>query len=150
MQTQFDPARICNSKSRRPGRYTKQELFHLGERVGFRFKKTHTIDHMCDALRRHHEERNRRETRNCLSRCNTELKPYQRNAVEFLNTHPALFLYHKMGAGKTLTAIAASQCFLDQNPTRNVVVICPAGLIDSFKNEMNEVNVIKMFVESSE
>ena len=138
MQTPFDPERICNSKSRRPGRYTKEELLNLGEGFGFRFKKTHTIDHMCDALRRHHEERNRQETRGCFSRCATNVKPYQRKAVEFLNTHPALFLYHKMGAGKTLTAIVASQCFLDQNPTRNVVVICPSSLIDSFKQEMNE------------
>ncbi len=138
MAEQFDPTRVCNSRSRQPGRYTKSELMNLGERYGFRFKKTDTIDKMCSELRRHYHQRNREETRNCMERCQTQLKPYQRRAIEYLNSHPSLFLFHKMGAGKTLTAIVASQCFLDQNPTRNVIVISPALLIENFKKEMNE------------
>ena len=131
----FDPSRICNSRSRDPSRYTKPELVLLGDRLGFKFKKTDTIDKMCHELSRFHRQRH--QTRTCIERCQIPLRPYQRRVVEYMNQHESLFLYHKMGTGKTMTAIVVSQCFLDEHPDRNVVVVSPSLLIDNFKKEMD-------------
>lgn len=45
-------------------------------------------------------------------------------------------VFHKVGSGKTLTAITVSQCYLDRFPTHRVLVVAPAGLINNFKDEM--------------
>jgi SNF2 family DNA or RNA helicase len=43
---------------------------------------------------------------------------------------------HSVGTGKTLTAVTASQCFLQKHPIAKVIVVTPVSLIDNFKKEM--------------
>ena len=47
-----------------------------------------------------------------------------------------LLVVHGTGTGKTLTAITASQCYLDKYPKHRVVVISPATLINNFTTQM--------------
>jgi superfamily II DNA or RNA helicase len=145
MNLEFDPNRICNSRSRTRGRYTKDELIELGKHLGFKFKRSDTLDKMCDELRRYTRQRNINYNANYIQRCHAELRPHQLKAIRYMENHNALFLFHKMGCGKTLTAIVISQQFLDRNPGRNVVVLCPSILIDNFKSEMeNNYKKIKL------
>lgn len=73
---------------------------------------------------------------NCIDRSLLSLKNVQVDAVEYINTHKSELVVHEMGLGKTLIAVTASQCYIDEYPNNKVVVISPAGLIDNFKNEM--------------
>lgn len=72
----------------------------------------------------------------CMERSKKHPHDYQTKIVEFMMKNRGLIVYHKVGSGKTLTAILVSQCFLDRNPYYKVIVITPAGLLDNFKKEM--------------
>lgn len=76
--------------------------------------------------------------KDCMSRYKVELAPHQRKVAEFLQRHRGVIAVHGLGTGKTLTAITSSQCFLDANPTKKVIVISPASLIANFKKGMEE------------
>jgi len=71
-----------------------------------------------------------------IRRSEKRLRDYQKNVVEYMKKHDRLLVFHKMGTGKTLTAVTVSQSYLDQFPTHRVIVISPATLIDNFKKEM--------------
>jgi len=73
---------------------------------------------------------------NCIRRSLKKLKDYQENVIRHFEKNNSLIVWHKMGSGKTLTAIAVSQCYLDKYPDHKVIVIAPSGLINNFKNEM--------------
>lgn len=72
----------------------------------------------------------------CLERSEKHPHNYQAKIVDYMMKHRGLIVYHKVGSGKTLTAILVSQCFLDRNPYYSVIVITPAGLLNNFKQEM--------------
>jgi len=72
----------------------------------------------------------------CLERGNRPPFGYQERVVRHLRNHRGLIAIHSLGSGKTLTALFASQCYLDEHPTHKVVVISPATLIENFKKEM--------------
>lgn len=72
----------------------------------------------------------------CLDRSKKEPHNHQKVIVNFMMKNRGLIVYHKVGSGKTLTAILVSQCFLDKFPYKNVIVITPAGLLENFKKEM--------------
>lgn len=72
----------------------------------------------------------------CISRSQKPLMPHQRAVVEWLNQHRGIIAVHQTGAGKTLAAVTASQCFLEQNPNGHVVVISPVTLLPNFQKEM--------------
>ena len=80
---------------------------------------------------------------NCVKRCHPKLRDYQMNVIRFMQSHDRLLVYHKMGTGKTLTAVATSQCYLDRNPTHKVIVITPASLSDNFRKGMMQYKYIK-------
>lgn len=65
------------------------------------------------------------------------LKPHQLQVLELLfrPTVHGVVAVHGLGTGKTLTAVAASDCFLRKNPDGYVVVVSPAQLRDSFLRE---------------
>ena len=74
----------------------------------------------------------------CISRSNVQLRPHQIRVVEFLRNHRGLIAAFDTGSGKTLTAIAASQCYLDENPEGRVLIVTPVSLQDNFKKEMEK------------
>jgi len=69
-----------------------------------------------------------------------ELKPHQTRIAKYLETHRGVVAAFDVGSGKTLTAIAASQCILDQAKKEGkkvkVLVITPKTLRENFKKEM--------------
>ena len=71
-----------------------------------------------------------------IKRSAKNLRDYQKNVVDYMKKHHRLLVFHKMGTGKTLTAVTVSQSYLDQYPSHKVIVISPATLIDNFKKEM--------------
>jgi SNF2 family DNA or RNA helicase len=74
----------------------------------------------------------------CILRSVLTLQPQQIKIIQYLQNHRGILIYHSVGSGKTLTAITASQCYLDQNPDRYVIVIAPASLIENFKTQMSD------------
>ena len=74
--------------------------------------------------------------KSAIKRSSKNLRDYQKNVVEYMKNHHRLLVFHKMGTGKTLTAVTASQSYLDHYPKHKVIVISPATLIDNFKKEM--------------
>jgi SNF2 family DNA or RNA helicase len=79
----------------------------------------------------------------CVKRSDKKIRDYQLNVVRFMQKNDRLLVYHKMGTGKTLTAVTTSQCYLDHNPDKKVIVITPASLTDNFKKAMMEYKYIK-------
>ena len=71
-----------------------------------------------------------------IKRSAKNLRDYQKKVVDYMKRNHRLLVFHKMGTGKTLTAVTVSQSYLDQFPTHKVIVISPATLIDNFKKEM--------------
>ena len=87
---------------------------------------------------------------NCIERSSKALRDHQKAVLQYMDKHRGLIVYHKVGSGKTLTAISVSQCYLDKNPTHRVMVIAPAGLIHNFKDEMTKSYVNLKFPERYE
>ena len=73
----------------------------------------------------------------CISRSKIPLKLHQKKVIKFISeeNNNSLLVVHFTGLGKTLSALVASQCYIDQFPNNNIVVISPASLIDNFKKE---------------
>ena len=78
---------------------------------------------------------------NCIDRSNLSLRASQKLVVKFLDSHPSLLVVHTTGLGKTLTAVTASQCFLDKHPQSGVVFVGPTSLLDNFKKELRQYGV---------
>jgi len=93
-------------------------------------------DFSLDELRKNLMKKNNIPT--CLQRSKKNPHDFQEKIVDFMMKNRGLIVYHKVGSGKTLTAILVSQCFLDKYPYKKVIVITPAGLLANFKKEMNE------------
>lgn len=74
--------------------------------------------------------------KDAVYRSSKNLRDYQKNVIDYMKKHHRLLVFHKMGTGKTLTAVTVSQSYLDQYPNHKVIVISPATLIDNFKKEM--------------
>ncbi len=78
------------------------------------------------------------EKSNCITRSKVPLRDYQIKAIQFINnpSQKSLLVVHGTGTGKTLTALTATQCYLDSFPKDKVLVISPASLTGNFAKEM--------------
>ena len=76
------------------------------------------------------------EIEDCIKRSKLPLRDAQIKVIQYMDTHDGLLVMHSTGTGKTLTAITASECYLDKNPDSKVVFIGPASLADNFRKEM--------------
>jgi len=74
--------------------------------------------------------------KDCISRSNLKLNPHQELLVRYLQDHRGAIAAHSVGSGKTLTAVAVSQCFLDEHPDWDVIVVTPTSLQENFKKEL--------------
>ena len=72
----------------------------------------------------------------CITRSKIPLHDYQKKVCQMLNKQRGVIAVHSVGTGKTLTAVTASQCFLQKHPLAKVIVVTPVSLIDNFKKEM--------------
>ena len=81
-----------------------------------------------------------KETRSAKQLCmpkNFALQPPQMFAAEYLKPGSKaknLLIYHKIGAGKTCTAIQIAERWKDK--PGKILVACPASLIENFKGEL--------------
>jgi hypothetical protein len=71
---------------------------------------------------------------------NIDLNSHQKSfIVNFINSYfRGGLLFHSVGAGKTLTAVAFSHYYLSLYPDRNVVIISPPTLLFNFVEAMME------------
>lgn len=72
----------------------------------------------------------------CIERSKRSPFQYQERVVEHFKKHRGLIAVHSLGSGKTMTAVLASQCYLDTHPQGKVLVVSPTSLISNFKKEM--------------
>ena len=77
----------------------------------------------------------------CVNSSLIPLKEWQKKVVNYMNENDALLVVHSTGLGKTLTSIAVSQCFLDEDENNSIIFVGPAGLISNFKNQMKKFGV---------
>ena len=73
---------------------------------------------------------------NCVERSGLELREHQKAVIKHFEKNRGLIAIHGVGTGKTLTAVTASQCFLDKYPKSKVIVVTPTSLQANFKKEM--------------
>ncbi len=74
----------------------------------------------------------------CVSRSKVSLGIHQKKVVNYINDpmNDSLLVVHHTGSGKTLSALVASQCYLDEYPNNTIIVISPASLMRNFEKEM--------------
>ena len=78
----------------------------------------------------------KKSTKDCIKRSKLPLRDLQIKVVQYMDNHDGLLVVHGTGAGKTLTAITVSQCYLDKNPKSKVVFVGPASLTSNFRKEL--------------
>lgn len=86
----------------------------------------------------HHKQEKMEHIGGCLERSKRIPFQYQQRVVQHFRTHRGLIAIHSLGSGKTMTAVLASQCFLDEHPDGKIVVISPTSLIANFKKELDQ------------
>ena len=81
----------------------------------------------------------------CVTRSKMLPKQHQIRIVDYLFSPDSdargVAAIYQVGSGKTLIGVMASQCFLDANPTKKVIVVCPKSLIANFQKEMRSYGV---------
>lgn len=77
----------------------------------------------------------------CVQRSNLKVNSHQREAINIINKQRSLLVVHGTGSGKTLTAVIASQCFLDAHPRGRAIFVGPTALQENFKKEMDRYGV---------
>lgn len=82
-----------------------------------------------------------RKEGNCVERSLIPLKKHQEAVIKILKKRRGLIAIHSVGSGKTLTAVTASQCYLDSKPNNKVIVVTPTSLQTNFKKEMIKYGV---------
>ena len=85
----------------------------------------------------------RRKSGNCIKRSKLELNIHQSNAVKKFMKEDGYAFIHGVGSGKTLSAVTASQCFLDRYPKRKVIFVGPTSLLRNFEKELIRYGVTK-------
>lgn len=69
------------------------------------------------------------------------LQPHQERVDQRLNSTNGLIAWHSLGSGKTLTALNAIVTQLKANPSKKVLCIVPAPLVENIKKEIVKHNL---------
>ena len=77
----------------------------------------------------------------CVERSKLPLREHQIRVVAHTRKNRGLIVSHAVGSGKTLTAVTASQCFLEDTPNGKVIIVTPTSLQENFKKEMKAYGV---------
>jgi SNF2 family DNA or RNA helicase len=77
----------------------------------------------------------------CITNSKIPLYPHQLRVVSFLANHRGIIAIHDVGTGKTLTAVTAGQCFLNENPANRVIVVTPVSLQKNFMQTLEKYGV---------
>ena len=91
------------------------------------------------------QQSSRRRRLSCITRSKNKPRIIQERVIDYiyspLKSHDGLLVVHGTGCGKTLSAVIASQCYLDRYPQNKVIFIAPASLITNFQNELATYNL---------
>jgi superfamily II DNA or RNA helicase len=90
---------------------------------------------------RKQKSRQKSKRATCIKRSMLKVNSHQREAINIINKQRSLLVVHGTGSGKTLTAVTASQCFLDAHPRGRAVFVGPTALQENFKKEMGRYGV---------
>lgn len=77
----------------------------------------------------------------CITNSKIPLYPHQLRVVSFLKEHRGIIAIHDVGTGKTLTAVTAGQCFLNESPDHKVIVVTPVSLQKNFIQTLEKYGV---------
>jgi superfamily II DNA or RNA helicase len=77
----------------------------------------------------------------CITNSKIPLYPHQRRVVSFLSENRGIIAIHDVGTGKTLTAVTAGQCFLNESPNHKVIVVTPVSLQKNFIQTLEKYGV---------
>lgn len=79
----------------------------------------------------------------CYDVPNLEIKQHQKKVIEFLRDtkRKGLLVVHRVGSGKTITAIISAKCILSKYPNYKVVVLTPSSVVQQFKQEIFKLNL---------
>ena len=77
----------------------------------------------------------------CITNSKIPLYPHQLRVVSFLSKNRGLIAIHEVGTGKTLTAVTAGQCFLNEDPNHKVIVVTPVSLQKNFIQTLEKYGV---------
>lgn len=77
----------------------------------------------------------------CVEQSSLPLREHQIRVVNHIRNHRGLIVAHAVGSGKTLTAVTATQCYLEDNPNGEVLIVTPVSLQENFKKEMRAYGV---------
>lgn len=134
-----------NPSKKNPNAYKKVELVNLAiEELGLSKSEAGKMTkiELCKSLNRKKDFiPPSKSDKNCIDRSNLELRKHQKKVVKHLEKYRGLIASFQTGAGKTLTAVTASQCYLDANPNGKIYVVSPLSLIENFKKEMVKYGV---------
>ena len=72
----------------------------------------------------------------CLKFGKKQLRPHQIRVIKTLFDKFSILAAHGTGTGKTLTAVAASECLLYMKKVTHVIVATPRALVDNFWKEL--------------
>ena len=119
------------SRSKSPGRRSKSK----SPRRRSRSKSPRRRSRSKSPRRR---SRSKSRSGNCIKRSNMPLRDIQTKVVKYINKldKHGLLVVHGPGSGKTLTAVTASQCFLDANQNGKIIFVGPASLLKNFEKEL--------------
>jgi superfamily II DNA or RNA helicase len=84
-----------------------------------------------------------KEPGNCTLNKNVTLNPHQKLVAEFMRDtkRKGLVIVHKVGSGKTITALVSAQCLLIKSPEARVVVLTPKAVVEQFRKELNKLKL---------
>lgn len=77
----------------------------------------------------------------CINNLNVTLSPLQKHVVEYFHYVKSLLVCLSTGCGKTLIALCIANCYLNQHPDHNVIVVSPATLLKNFHKEAEKFGV---------
>jgi len=74
--------------------------------------------------------------------------PQQRLVAEYINPstpYRGLLCYHGLGSGKTIVMIGVISKFLQNDPTRTIIVLTPPKLIQNFYDDLGKTDTTTLF-----
>jgi superfamily II DNA/RNA helicase len=154
----------CNTlKSKKnPEGYTKTDLvnmmmkyFKISEATAKRMTKTEMCIRIRDLIKKLKKKKGlvspekvispqsspKRALPDCITNSKVPLNEHQIRVSMFLQNNRGVIAAHQTGSGKTLTAVAASQCVLEMHPDWKVLVVTPTSLQENFKKEMRKYGI---------
>ena len=117
----------------------KHELTDLGLKLGLSKLEIKTTKNLCDKIQKIY---NKKYPCNNIINKETQLKikKHQINIANELIHSRGVVVFHKVGTGKTLSAIITSRCLLANKIIKKIIVITPTSLQENFKKELLKYN----------